>query len=57
MTKAMTPKQQCPACGTEPEDDEPRGEYECPQCGLVGFDCCVPGGRGCLCIECEERSE
>jgi len=48
----------CPACGVEYEDrdadDEP--EYECVRCGLVGYDCCVPGNNS-ICNDCEGLEE
>lgn len=41
----------CPACGnTRPPSDA--HEYECTRCGIVGFDCCVPG-RATLCWDCD----
>jgi hypothetical protein len=28
--------------------------YVCPRCGRDGCPNCMPGGRNCLCPECEE---
>lgn len=43
----------CPNCGSEyPERDiENEPVYECTQCGIEGFDCCVAGNNA-LCEEC-----
>ena len=48
----------CPACGTEyPERDAAsEAEYECVGCGLIGYDCCVPGNNA-KCEGCEEDEE
>jgi len=31
------------------------GPVTCPECARIGFDSCMPMGRGCLCPECEEE--
>ena len=45
----------CPNCGLESPDrsadDEP--VYVCVECGMEGYDCCVPG-KNAKCVECEE---
>lgn len=44
----------CPSCGNErPEGD---AVYECVDCGLEGFDCCV-AGRNALCESCATKRE
>lgn len=37
-----------------PEDDKENYLFkiECPTCGREGCDECIPGGRGCECIDC-----
>lgn len=45
----------CPCCGLDfdPADFE---VLECPECGVHGSTaCCIPAGRGCVCIACEEN--
>lgn len=48
----------CPTCGTEyPERDaKTEAEYECVECGAIGFDCCVPG-KNSRCSDCEAKQE
>ncbi len=45
----------CQMCGAEyPERDaKDETEYECVECGGVGYDCCVPGTRA-ICTNCED---
>lgn len=31
------------------------GPLACPSCKKTGCSKCMPSGRGCLCLECEER--
>lgn len=43
----------CPMCG-DAFDDEKDAIYECPECGSAGSSaCCMPGGRGVPCVDCE----
>lgn len=49
----------CPNCEFKFVGDEAtffvlKGFYLCPGCERFGCDNCLPGGRGCLCPECEE---
>jgi hypothetical protein len=53
----------CAGCGishkTAQEDNhldagELLQELECPACGRMGCNVCMPGGVGCVCPECEE---
>jgi hypothetical protein len=33
---------------------EKHGPMVCPLCKKTGCSKCMPSGRGCLCLECEE---
>jgi hypothetical protein len=47
----------CPKCGTiyDPKHD---GIVECRRCGAEGSTaCCNPAGKGCICLDCEEKEE
>jgi len=45
----------CPACGAE-YDPRDHQLLECPVCGKEGSTaCCLALGRGCPCLECEEK--
>ena len=46
----------CGECGYR-DDKEPSYLLECPSCGKLGCDECMPAGRGCACPECEESDE
>ena len=53
----MSDKLKCPNCGEEAEL-EGNEIVECPECGCEGSTaCCNPGGRNCLCVQCEEEQE
>jgi hypothetical protein len=42
------------------QEDLPDGEmpgYVCPRCGRHGCLICMPGGKRCLCPECDEGEE
>jgi hypothetical protein len=44
----------CPKCGG-PHDSNEDAIVECPHCGAEGSTrCCNSGGRGCVCVQCEE---
>jgi len=50
----MSKQEKCPKCG-EPFDPARDEVVECPRCHSEGSTkCCNPGGRNCLCTECEE---
>ena len=52
--KRQAKKENCPKCG-QPFDPKVDQVIECPRCGQEGATrCCNPGGRNCLCLECEE---
>lgn len=53
--KAAPLRVPCPGCGNMRDADDAH-EYECPRCGKVGFDCCVPGCNT-LCWKCDEGDE
>jgi len=47
----------CPKCGME-FDPTDYDIVECPECGSPGSTkCCNPGGKNCLCSECEQGPE
>ena len=48
-------KPKCPNCGLESVDENP-ATYECSECGVEGFDCCVPGTNS-LCSDCEDKED
>ena len=49
--------EKCPRCG-EPYDPKEDQIVECPRCGREGSTaCCNSGGKGCLCVECEENED
>ena len=50
----MTTTAICDYCG---EPREERYRLTCPRCGRTGCPACMPGGRGCICPECEEKDE
>ena len=49
----------CPGegCDAPYDPDDPLMALECPECGAVGCDDCMPVGRGCLCPACEDDEE
>lgn len=52
--------QTCPHCGGAIH--ESRDILTCPRCGRRGCcpedgSGCMPGGRGCICPECEENTD
>lgn len=56
----------CDGCGITHEAAREQGEIfegellqrlECPGCGKVGCNVCMPAGNGCLCPECEDDDE
>jgi hypothetical protein len=59
MTNYVTWDDECAYCGADDDDDdeEPLYIYECPRCYREGCPECMPGGRGCVCPECEEKME
>ena len=43
----------CPMCG-QPFDAAVDTLMQCPECGRNGSTaCCMMGGRGCQCVDCE----
>jgi transcription elongation factor Elf1 len=56
MPKPRAKKKQtetCPYCGV-PYDPDLDQILECPECGKEGSTaCCLSGGVGCPCVECE----
>lgn len=48
----------CPSCGLDfpDRDAKTEPEYECTECGKIGYDCCVPG-KGMRCNGCQEDAE
>ena len=48
----------CPNCGLEfPDRDfDKEPTYHCVECGVEGYDCCVPGNNT-RCVECENGRE
>lgn len=47
-------RNRCPKCGCEMGDDDEI--ITCPKCGCEGSTgCCNMGGRGVICIDCEEN--
>ena len=56
----------CAGCGMSHEEALEAGVLdkgekltilECPRCGYTGCEDCIPGGVGCICLECEERGD
>ena len=47
--------QECEICGEDHYKTEPQARLlSCASCGRLGYDtCCIPGGRGTECVECE----
>lgn len=54
----------CAGCGLSHEAARGAGylfkgellqELECPRCGKIGCNVCMPGGVGCICPECEQE--
>jgi hypothetical protein len=46
----------CPKCG-KPYDTEKDDIIICPRCDQAGAtNCCNPGGRNCICLDCEESN-
>jgi len=53
MNTRETQMEKCPLCHTpfNPKDDQLVTCYSCMETGSTA--CCMPGGNGCLCEECE----
>ena len=54
----LWPDAKCGECHHDASND-PNGDcylykLECPSCGKVGCDECMPAGRGCPCPDCEQ---
>jgi hypothetical protein len=49
MTAKTDEHSWCDFCGTSR-----RPFLVCPSCNLEGCDECMPAGKGCKCLECEE---
>lgn len=53
----------CGGCGKKQDDEAGEDEdpglmaFECPACNNPGCDDCMPNGRGCICLACEESGE
>lgn len=52
-------RRQCPHCNAVLSEDDveyfaENGFYNCPECERQGCAECMPGGRGCICPECED---
>ena len=47
----------CPKCGRAYDPSE-HVVVTCPECEMSGSTaCCNPGGRGCLCLKCDDYME
>ena len=46
-------KNGCPTCAFRDEEDPPMA-LVCPTCEEPRCDDCMPAGRGCECLSCEE---
>ncbi len=44
----------CKARASDHEDGEPLMAFSCPVCEEPGCDICMPNGRGCQCLRCED---
>lgn len=58
----MSEPLKCPYCGSEVKEQQ--ALTECPECGrdgciekADGTPGCMPGGRNCLCPQCEDGDE
>ena len=50
-------KESGPKCG-QPFDPSKDSVVECPRCHVeVSTRCCNPGGRNCICTQCEEAGD
>jgi hypothetical protein len=57
----LWPDAKCGSCGFNASKD-PNGDcflykLTCPTCEKVGCDECMPAGRGCNCLDCEQTAE
>jgi len=57
--------EKCEGCGAvqrQTKEDKANGDpagyvLECPECYCPGCEECMPLGRGCACLSCEERRD
>ena len=53
--KKQAKQEACPKCG-QTFDQAEHQVIECPRCRVEGSTaCCNPGGRNCICADCEEK--